>query len=108
MAYNKLGDYKHALADFNNAIEIDPNDANSHICRGIIYAMFDNVTQTLADFNKAIEINPTMPSSTISGALHISSGLATSERRLLISTGLLQSILITRVPMITVVWLMTN
>jgi len=52
------GQYDHAIACFNRAIEINPRHADAYNNRGIAYSegkgQYD---QAISDFNKAIEIN---------------------------------------------------
>ena len=47
-----------ALADFNKAIQINPNHASAYNNRGIFYNEQKKWDLALADFNKAIQINP--------------------------------------------------
>jgi tetratricopeptide (TPR) repeat protein/S1-C subfamily serine protease len=47
-----------ALADFNKAIDINPDWAMSYNNRGLIYYEQKKSDLALADFNKAIDINP--------------------------------------------------
>jgi tetratricopeptide (TPR) repeat protein len=47
-----------ALADFNRAIELTPNDAMAYVYRGRVKAVIHNVEGAIADFNQAIEFDP--------------------------------------------------
>ena len=47
-----------ALADYNKAIELDPDDAIVYNNRGLLYKAQKKEDLALADFNKAIELNP--------------------------------------------------
>ena len=47
-----------ALADFNRAIELNPNLAGAISGRGIIFRLMGRYEEALADFNRAIELNP--------------------------------------------------
>jgi tetratricopeptide (TPR) repeat protein len=61
VAKQKAGDDRGALADFNKAIELDPNNAVAYINRGSIKeGSFLEIIKggALADFNKAIELDP--------------------------------------------------
>jgi tetratricopeptide (TPR) repeat protein len=55
----KKGDYQGALADYNQAISIDPNFAMAYNNRGVIKKENLNDPQgALADYNRALQINP--------------------------------------------------
>jgi tetratricopeptide (TPR) repeat protein len=47
-----------ALTDYEKALEIDPNDANSYLGRGYAYSWKREHQKALADYAKAIEIDP--------------------------------------------------
>ena len=59
-AYLGQGDADSAIAEFNKAIEIDPNIAEIYYHRGVAYTTkgFLYLDQAISDFNKAIEIYP--------------------------------------------------
>ena len=56
--YRNLGQYQQAIADYDKAIELNPNDAVAHNNRGHAYADQGQYQQTIADFDKAIELDP--------------------------------------------------
>ena len=43
---------------FNEAIKINPQDAETHYNRGLSYLSLENYHQAILDFNEAIKINP--------------------------------------------------
>ena len=47
-----------AIADFNQAIQINPNDARTYNNRGIAKAQLSDYHAAIDDFNQAIQINP--------------------------------------------------
>ena len=49
-----------ALADFNRAIELDPNNAVFYLNRGAVYQRKKDADRALADYNHAIELNPSL------------------------------------------------
>jgi tetratricopeptide (TPR) repeat protein len=54
----KSGDKQGALADFNKAIELDPNFAKFYGNRGSVKSELGDKQGALADYNKAIELDP--------------------------------------------------
>ena len=54
----KLGDTQGAIADYNKAIAINPQNANSYNNRGIAKSNLKDYQGAIADYNKAIEIDP--------------------------------------------------
>jgi lipoprotein NlpI len=58
-AYSDKGDNDRAIADYDEAIRIDPKDANAFYNRGIAWLEKDNPDRAVADYNEAIRIDPT-------------------------------------------------
>lgn len=58
-AKKKQGDYQGALADYDEAVRLDPNDLDVLIDRGDLYAKLDQLPQAFADYNEAIRLDPT-------------------------------------------------
>ena len=56
--YDEKGEYDKAIADYNKAIELNPNDADAYYNRGCTYGEMGEYEKAIADFNKAIELNP--------------------------------------------------
>jgi tetratricopeptide (TPR) repeat protein len=56
--YLVMGRYDQALADFNRAIEVDPEDAWAIGSRGQTYRLMGRYDEALADLNRAIELDP--------------------------------------------------
>jgi serine/threonine protein kinase len=52
------GDSLEALAKYDRAIELNPQDADAYINRGILKYEKNDTQGALADYNRAIEINP--------------------------------------------------
>lgn len=57
-AYSKLEDYKEAIADYTQAIEIDPNYADAYYNRGIAHRKVGDTQAAIADYTQAIKIDP--------------------------------------------------
>ena len=66
IAYNNRGfayeeeKWELALADYNKAIELNPNLAEAYNNRGDVYTQQEKWDLALADYNKAIELNPNL------------------------------------------------
>ncbi len=46
------------MADYNKAIEINPNFADAYCKRGLTYYNLKDYSKALTNFNKAIQIDP--------------------------------------------------
>ncbi len=57
-AYLSKGDYDRAIADYTQAIAINPQDAEYYIARGYAYDRKGDHDHATADFSKAAAINP--------------------------------------------------
>lgn len=58
VAKKNLGDYAGALADYNKAIELDPECAEAYNNRGLAKQDLKDYAGAMADYNKAIELFP--------------------------------------------------
>lgn len=58
MAFFAESKYETALADFNEALEINPQSARTLYLRGVTYRMLDRLPEALADLRKAIALDP--------------------------------------------------
>ena len=47
-----------ALADYNKALEIKPDNAGAYVNRGLAYANQGELDQAIADFSKALDLDP--------------------------------------------------
>ena len=54
-------DAKGALADFDEAIRLDPNDPTTRIDRGVVLGFLNEHKRALADYDEAIRLNPKHP-----------------------------------------------
>ena len=56
--YHAKGDYARAIADYDQAIKLNPKAANALMNRGSAYADQGNYSRAIADFDQAIRLNP--------------------------------------------------
>lgn len=56
-AWNKLGDLDKAMADYDQAIELDPYYALAHFNRGDLWNRKHEFDRAIEDFNRAIELD---------------------------------------------------
>jgi tetratricopeptide (TPR) repeat protein len=56
---NHKKDFSRAIADFDKAIEINPQDPNGYTMRGRAYQIRNQLEKAITDFTKAVQIEPT-------------------------------------------------
>ncbi len=57
-AYYRAGDFERAVADYTEAIRLDPLDYRSYSSRGIVYFVSESYALALEDFNRTLSIDP--------------------------------------------------
>jgi hypothetical protein len=50
-----------AIADFTQAITIDPQDTNSYLVRGLVYYFDNQYAEALADWNRVEALGAVLP-----------------------------------------------
>ena len=58
VAYKDKGDYDHAIADYNEAIRLNPKNSIAYNNRGNAYDDKGDLAHAIADYNEAIRLNP--------------------------------------------------
>jgi lipoprotein NlpI len=58
IAYNRKGDYEHAIADYNEAISLDPNHVSAYNNRGAAYVHRGDYDRAIVDYSEAIRLDP--------------------------------------------------
>lgn len=54
----KLGDYRGAIADFNQSLQLNPKYALVYTSRGAAHLKLGNLQKAIEDFNQALQLNP--------------------------------------------------
>ena len=57
-AHTYTRDFKAALADYCEALKLQPNNIHFMDCRGLVYYQMDEYEKALKDFTKALSLNP--------------------------------------------------
>ena len=57
-AYYEKGDYDRAIAEYTEAIRLDPNFAEAYNNRGSVYGVKGDLDRAISDFSQAIRLNP--------------------------------------------------
>ncbi|WP_082523863.1 tetratricopeptide repeat protein [Methylobacterium sp. Leaf399] len=60
LAYKKKEDYDRAIADFNEAIAVDPSDADFFRSRGSTYDDMERYDAAIEDYDRSIKLDPTV------------------------------------------------
>ena len=60
-AYLAKREYDLAIADFNEAIRVDPTYVDAYICRGQVYLYKREYGRAIADYDEAIRLNSPRP-----------------------------------------------
>ena len=79
LGYSRKGDYDRAIADYNQAINLDPRYALAYNNRGHAYLAKGDKDRAIADFNQAIKINP-LPASNPHVNVYFNRGIAYSAK----------------------------
>ena len=58
MAFAARRDYAHAIEDLTRACELDGNDPDYHLQRGVVYRQDQQFELAAADLNRALELKP--------------------------------------------------
>jgi tetratricopeptide (TPR) repeat protein len=56
--YGKSGQYNRAIADFNQAIKLNPKNSQFYYNRGVTYSDKGQHDRAISDYDKAIKLNP--------------------------------------------------
>ncbi len=70
LALDRKGDLDGAMADFNDAIRLNPDDSLALSDRGVLWREKGDIDRAIADFTAAIARNP-LPRSTVGGRGHV-------------------------------------
>ena len=73
--FEKKGDHDKAIADFTEAIRLNPKLAQAYYNRGMIYRKKGDHDKAIADFTEAIRLNPK------DATPYISRGIAYAAKR---------------------------
>lgn len=75
IARHALGRYDEALADFNRALELEPDDPEVFNNRGVTYDHLERYEEALSDYGRALKLKPDYPATLFNrGATYSSLG----------------------------------
>ncbi|MER8950892.1 tetratricopeptide repeat protein [Mesorhizobium sp. M0959] len=74
VAWARQNDYDRAIADFDKAISLDPEDASAYYYRGITWALKSDADRAIADFDQAINLDPKSDAYRIRGSAWLDKG----------------------------------
>jgi Flp pilus assembly protein TadD len=57
ITYYDLEQYQKAISEYNQAIEINPDDALTYYHRAIAHAKLDNINEARSDFQQVMELS---------------------------------------------------
>jgi len=60
LAYGQLGKYQKALADYTQALSLDPNLVDAYFNRGIVHNRLGESQQAIADYTQALSLDPNL------------------------------------------------
>jgi len=72
ISFGEAGEYEKAIACFDKAIELNPEDAKAYNNRGLAYANLKQYERAIEDYNKAIKLNPDLTMAYVNRELAIS------------------------------------
>ncbi len=58
LTYLNQGQFEWAIAEYDKAIELDPNLAEAYVRRAFVHKVLGQYEQAMADYDKAIELSP--------------------------------------------------
>lgn len=58
LSYNSKGDFDRAIADYSEAIRLEPKFAEAYLSRGLAHLYSGDLTKALADVSEASELDP--------------------------------------------------
>jgi len=58
IAYKNQRDFDRAIADYTQAIQLNPKDAKPHVNRGNVYSDKGDFDRAIADYSEAIQLDP--------------------------------------------------
>lgn len=59
ISFDKLGDFKKAVADFTTVIKLDPNNVNAYFNRGSAFDSLGQYDRAVSDYTKALDLDNT-------------------------------------------------
>ena len=77
VAYGKMSQWEKAIADFTEAIRIDPSHADAYCDRGALYAKTGDHGRAIADLTNALRLIRILPRRTMTAAPPAANGTTT-------------------------------
>ena len=75
ISFDKLGDFKKAVADFTTVIKLDPSNVNAYFNRGSAFDSLGQYDKAVSDYTKALDLDNSSGEAISSTGTQLESGV---------------------------------